>query len=111
MGSFILHSSAAEISSGQSSIVETSNDLIGMFVNISSVSGTLPTLIIKLQQTPNGTDWYDVPGIVTASLGTVSLTSLFPSNQQFIVENIRIVWTIGGVSPSFTFKVEVATVG
>lgn len=104
----ILHTSQAETKSGTGSLTPSGgNILIGMFVNISDASGVLPTLIIQLQHSPNGTDWYNISGIVTGSLAGISLTPIIPATQQLMTENIRIVWTIGGVNPSFTFEVEV----
>lgn len=108
---FILHDTATETTSGIGDPISVSNALIGMFVNISASSGTLPTLIVKLQHSLNGEDWYDVSGVVTGSLAGISLTSIIPNAQQNICDTVRVVWTIDGVSPHFTFKAEVATVG
>jgi len=112
MASVTLHASGTETSSGTSADIQApSTTLVGMFVHISAVSGVLPTLVVKLQESPNGgIDWYDVPGIVNGSaLTLVSLTNLLPSSTQFIADDIRVVWTIGGVGASFTFEVIVLT--
>lgn len=110
MSDFTLHT-GTETSSGIGSTIQIGNTLIGMFVNVSEVSGTLPTLIVKLQHSPNGTDWYD-SGIVNGSaLSIAGLTSVLPSGTQYISENVRAAWTIGGLNPSFTFTVDVETVG
>jgi hypothetical protein len=105
----LLHS-GTETSSGTGSPSSVGNALIGMFIDVSAASGTLPTLIVKLQHSPNGTDWYDslVNGTAVATTG---LTSVLPSGTQYVSENVRCIWTIGGVNPSFTFTVDVETVG
>ena len=110
MAAVTLHTSGIETTSGQGPIFTVDNQLVGMFINISAVSGTLPTLVVKLQQSPNGNDWYDVSGVATGSLAGISLTPIIPSTQQLIAENVRAVWTIGGVNPSFTFEVELETI-
>ena len=111
MASVILHPTGTETSSGTGSLVEVdSNTIVGMFVNISAVAGVLPTLIVQLQESPNGTDWYNISSMVNASnLISVSLNSILPSGTQYIANQARIVWTIAGVGASFTFEVELET--
>lgn len=108
MASVTLHATASETVSGTgSSIAVPANALVGMFTNISTSSGTLPTLTIKLQHTPNGNDWYDVTSFTTSSLATTGLFSIAPSSaDQRVADNVRCIWTIGGINPSFTFDVE-----
>lgn len=112
MATNTLHASGTETSSGNGSLVNLSeNTLVGMFTSVTASSGVLPTLTIKLQQTPNGTDWYDVSSFTTNALGTASLSSLAPSiNGQKIADQVRCSWTMGGVNPSFTFVTELVTV-
>lgn len=110
MGAVTLHTSQAETTNGQSSPFTVDNQLVGMFVNISVVSGILPTLIVQLQDSPNGTDWYNVNGIVNGTaISVAGLLNILPSSGQLIAENVRVLWTIGGVNPSFTFEVELET--
>lgn len=112
MSSFNFHTAIAETTNGISSALGTDNTIVGMFVNVSASTGILPTLTVQLQHSPNGTDWYNVSGMVTGSLGTSGLTDVVPSsNPQYVAEFVRITWTIGGVSPSFTFTVDVETTG
>ena len=111
MSAITLHATHAETSSGMgNSMSPATNTLIGMFINVSAVSGVLPTLIVKLQESPNGTDWYDVSGMVNGNaLAVTGLTSISAQSNQLIADNVRLVWTIGGVNPSFTFEVELET--
>ena len=102
------HAATEETTSGISASLGSDNIIVGMFVNVIAASGVLPTLVVQLQHSPNGTDWYNVSGMVSGSLGTISLTDIIPSNTpQYVADAIRIVWTIGGISPHFTFTVDV----
>ena len=90
--------------------------------NIGTVSGTTPTCVFKVQgSTDGGTTWFDVPGAVTPSItasGTYVLAvypSVTPAANAAVSFPIprtwRVVWTIGGTTPSFTItNVQVAYV-
>lgn len=104
-----MHLSSAETSSGSSSSIKT-NDLgfTALFVNVTARSGTLPTLIVQLQQSPNGDDWYDVNSIVTTSLTSIITVSITSTDPVVLADYVRIKWTIGGLNPSFTFTTDLA---
>lgn len=93
------------------------NDARGcmIFLNLSAVSGTTPTLVMKLQAKDTLTGNYiDIPGATTTSLTTVGETvlTLHPvvtaaANQaiaQAMPNTMRAVFTIGGTTPSFTLS-------
>ena len=70
-----------------------------------AASGTTPTLDVKLQYTVDGgTNWNDITG--------GSFTQLTGTGQQVIsvtgpwADACRIVYTIAGTTPSFTFSVK-----
>jgi hypothetical protein len=84
------------------------------------VSGTTPTFVGKVQgSVDGGTTWYDIPGAATASLtatgnfgiliypgiavtaGTTVSGTTATSNMG-LPRTWRVVWTIGGTTPSFT---------
>ncbi len=71
-------------------------------MHVSSVSGTTPSLAMKLQGSPDGTTWTDIPGggfvAVTASNNAQRLS--FP-NGTSVPAQIRANWTITGTTPSF----------
>lgn len=79
---------------------------------IGTVSGTSPTCVFKLQGSGDGgTTWYDIPGAVTPSItasGNTVLT-IYPgvttaANAAVsfpLPRTWRVVWTLGGTSPSF----------
>lgn len=80
---------------------------------IGTVTGTSPTCQFKLQGSGDGgTTWYDIPGAVTASItasGTYVL-AVYPgatvaanaAASYPLPRTWRVVWTIGGTTPSFT---------
>lgn len=89
----------------------------GMFVSIlvTAVSGTTPTLVAKLQWSPdNGTTWvdWDTTNLQTASISTTGTYTLkvYPgatntansSANGTVPRTWRVYYTIGGTTPSFT---------
>lgn len=101
---------------------QTNYNAVGATVvfNIGAVTGTTPTLVLKLQGSADGgTTWYDIPGASTASLTAsgVTVLQLYPgltpvANAALsapLPRTWRVVWTIGGTTPSFTItNVQVA---
>ena len=90
------------------------NQIVGVFVNVSAVTGILPLLTVTVQQSPNGTDWYDIPnssGILSlANMNTVGLYSVFPPTGSTCCDDVQCVWTISGdKTTSFTFTVDLIT--
>ena len=91
---------------------------IAVTVDVTAVSGTSPTLTVKLQAYDQVSGKYiDVPGAVTASItGTTTARYVVhpaitaSSNvavAQVCPEMFRLVATIGGTTPSFTMSVTV----
>ena len=84
-------------------------------INVTAASGTTPTLVAKLQYSPDGgTTWIDyTTKPVTATISTTGQTTLvvYPGVTEVanaavslpLPRTIRMHYTIGGVSPSFTF--------
>lgn len=84
-------------------------------LNVTAVSGTTPTLVAKLQYSPDGgTTWIDyTEKPVTATIsatGKYTLT-VYPGAVEVansavslpIPRTVRLYYTIGGTTPSFTF--------
>jgi len=101
-------------------LTNVGNKGVQVVVNLGTVSGTTPTCVFKLQGSADGgTTWYDIPGAVTASLtatgvygitvypgiavtaGTTTTGSTATANMP-LPRTWRVVWTIGGTTPSFT---------
>lgn len=69
-----------------------------LMINISAFSGTSPTCDFKLQTT-DGTNWFDHSVSISQQ---VSTGSVLASVTNF-GEKVRLKWTLGGTTPSFTF--------
>jgi hypothetical protein len=85
-----------------------------IFVNVTAASGTTPTLVLRVQGSVDGTNFYDLDATnaVTASLTTTGtavikvypgLTPAVGSSNQALPRVWRLAWVIGGTTPSFTF--------
>ena len=78
-------------------------------VNVSAASGTSPTLTLFLDRLGADGVWYPIwsPTAVTAvgqlstSIGPGCVVAEVPTN------NIRLRWTLGGTTPSFTFSASI----
>jgi hypothetical protein len=87
-----------------------------IFVNVTAVSGTTPTLVAKVQHSFDGTTFTDLDATnaATASITTAGLyvIKVFPgiptvaagSCNSPLPRTWRLTWTIGGTTPSFTFS-------
>jgi hypothetical protein len=116
--SISVEASSAKTANGNSAaaIVNFNAKGVKLFLNISAVSGTSPTLVLKVQeQDPVSAAWFDLAGATTAALSISGLTKLeiypgIPAVANVSVNNAlarvwRLVWTITGTTPSFTFSV------
>ena len=87
-----------------------------VWINVTAVSGTSPTCVFKLQWSPdNGTTWIDIDttnlqttsitGVTTATLrmGKTYTNVANSSRLDAVPRQVRLQWTIGGTTPSFTF--------
>ena len=85
-------------------------------INVTAVSGTAPTLVAKLQYSPdNGTTWFDYDSKTTtatiSAIGTYIL-KIYPGVSAEVANSVvglpiprtfRMYYTIGGTTPSYTF--------
>jgi len=111
----------AKVTTGNgATITNVGNKGVQILLNMGVVSGTLPTLVLKVQgSVDGGTLWYDIPGAATASITAtgqygiliypgiavtagVATTGTTATANMAIPRNWRVVWTVGGTSPSFT---------
>jgi hypothetical protein len=70
-------------------------------LNVTAASGTSPTLDVVVEDTLDGTNWNTVGTFAqrtAAGRQVIDITSPFSGR-------LRVRWTIGGTSPSFTFSV------
>lgn len=89
-------------------------------VNVGTVTGTSPTAVFKVQgSADSGTTWFDIPGATTATITTTGVygITIYPGItpvagvatsgttaccSSILPRTFRMVWTIGGTTPSFT---------
>lgn len=78
--------------------------LASLILNISAVSGTAPTLVVSIQaKDPISGNYVQISAFASQSAtGTLRL-----ANLSAVGSLVRIVWTIGGTTPSFTFSVSI----
>ncbi len=71
-------------------------------LNVTAASGTTPTLNALIEDTVDGTNWNTV-GTFAQKVATgrevINITTPFS-------DRLRVSWTIGGTTPSFTFAVD-----
>lgn len=102
------HPLSAETSNGNSDTFQQPDlALVGLFVNVTNVSGTLPSITVTLQHSPDGTTWYNV-GSICVTRTTTGASSSSPVALALLSDYLRICWSISGTdSPSFTFSADV----
>lgn len=95
--------SAARTTSGQSAAQQAGNARsLSVGVNASAVSGTTPTLDVRVEWSHDGTIWF--AGDPADSIS--QMTAVGGKVKTFTVKApaYRIAYTIGGTTPSFTFS-------
>lgn len=71
-------------------------------LDVSAVSGTTPTLDVKIQGWAILSEkWHDV--VTFAQQTTTTSTVIAPQTANLDFQVYRALWTIGGTTPSFTF--------
>lgn len=78
-----------------------------ILLNVTAVSGTLPTMDLAMEWSADGVTWF--PGQPADTFTQV--TAVVKVCKAFVTKgpHFRIVWTIGGTTPSFTFTVQAVT--
>jgi hypothetical protein len=109
--------SAARTASGNGATFTNHNgESVAFWISVTAVSGTTPTMTVRVQWSPdNGTTWLDID---TTNLQTASITATTNATLRLgvglpVAANasantlaprlLRLAWTIGGTTPSFTF--------
>lgn len=97
--------SAARTAAGQGALVRLPLMPAAMRLQlvVTAVSGTTPTMTATVQDSVDGTNWTNLaPAFAaktTAVQETISITTATVSPL------VRVSWTMGGTTPSFTFYV------
>lgn len=93
--------SAARTVSGTADFDFATYSEVYLALDVTAVTGTVPTLDIKVQISPDGVIWYDEG----TSFTQVTAASRPPVKKiTNFGKNVRIAYTIGGTTPSFTFS-------
>jgi hypothetical protein len=97
--------SAARTASGQSASLQCGQTpVIALLANVTAVSGTTPTLTISVEWSPDGGSTWASADPVDAFTQITAATNV--AKQFRCKSNVyRVVFTIGGTTPSFTFSV------
>ena len=78
---------------------------IGVLIQITAVGGTSPTLAVSVGVSDDGVNWEhladSLTGLNTVGVRTAFITNVYPSRF------VRLRFTLGGTSPSFTFQARV----
>jgi len=108
--------SAARTTTGQTGSIELNSTGVIMTVDVTAVSGTTPTLVVKLQYYDSvSATWIDVTAATTTTINAIGASTLVVHPSVAEVANakvayplpriIRAHYTIGGTTPSFTFSI------
>ena len=73
-------------------------------LKITAASGTTPNLVLRVQDSPDGTSW-TTRDTFPAQTGTATVVRSLPEGMDRFQ---RCDWTITGTTPSFTFEVQFA---
>lgn len=98
--------SAARTATGQTDALRCGGARnLNLLVDVTAASGTSPSLTVSVEWSPDGgVTWYpaDTPDAFAA------ITATKKAAKQFTVKapDYRIVWTITGTTPSFTFAID-----
>jgi hypothetical protein len=116
----VLASAARTTSANSADLVNYNARGVRLFLDVSAQSGTTPTLDVKVQVKDSVSGLYvDLPGAAFAqNIGTVQtkILDIYPglaaatgaAVNEMLSRTWRVVATIGGVTPSFTFSVSSA---
>ena len=74
------------------------------YLNITAASGTSPTLDVTIQDSPDGTIWFDAAAFTQATAASTQV-KLANSATRVLAKYVRVKTVIGGTTPSFTFTV------
>lgn len=69
-------------------------------LNVTAASGGTPTMTASVQHSEDGQSWSNHSSF-TAATGTGTQRKVFGGLDRFV----RVSWTVGGTTPSFTFAV------
>lgn len=107
----VVVASAARTTTGNSGVLqaEPGASQIGLFVDITAASGTSPTLDLSVEWSADGTNFV-APEVGADTFTQKTTTGRHVKAFSVVADTYRVVWTIGGTTPSFTFSVREHTI-
>jgi hypothetical protein len=97
--------SAARTTSGNSGTLDPgeAGETINLIVAVTAATGTTPSLALSVEWSADGTTWAvpETADTFTAITAAVNRVKTFERKAPFY----RVVWTITGTTPSFTFSI------
>lgn len=96
--------SAAKTTTGNSGALTLDpGATLQVFLDVTAVSGTTPTLDVTVEWSHDGASFF--PAQPPDSFTQVTAVSKAVKNIPVKAPFYRVVWTIGGTTPSFTFAI------
>jgi hypothetical protein len=87
-------------------------------LNVTAASGTTPTLDVVIQDSVDGgTNWNTIGTFAQKTTTGREVINILPLKaesatfQPIFSDTLRVLWTIGGTTPSFTFAVDWTATG
>lgn len=80
--------------------------VFAVFVNVTAVSGTLPTMDLAVEFSFDNTTFYPLQGAFTFTQITAVSKAVKQANA--VAPYFRVAYTIGGTTPSFTTQISVS---
>ena len=95
-----------------SSNISVQYEHISLFVNVSAVSGTSPTLNVYLDTLGGDGVWYTIASSPQITAVGQTILSIGPglSNQNIFNYLVRVRYVLGGTTPSFTLSVSMVNI-
>ena len=97
-----ISASSAKTATGNTAAIDTSDSrTLNIGVNVTAVSGTTPSCTFSVEWSYDGTNFGagESPATFAAITATKNTSQTFPVRAPYY----RLVWTISGTTPSFTF--------
>lgn len=97
----------AVTATGNTTGVDASNavSVVNVVIVVGAVTGTSPTLAVKAQESPDNSTWTDTPEGTLVTLGTANANTVLAFDLPRTTRPfLRLAYTAGGTSPSFTLS-------
>lgn len=97
--------SAARTVTGNSAalLLREKGEILNLLVNVTAASGTTPSLALTVEWSHDGTNF--AQGDTADTFAAITTTSAKAKGFSIKAPFYRVVWTLTGTTPSFTFSV------